>query len=502
MRLGSVFGFKFRKNKNTENQKVITPITTVNDGGITIDSSSYFYYSRDGQSGVDIIANEVDLINRYRIMANNPDVSNAVDEICDEAIIVDNGVVSLNLDAIAEDILPKNSKEIIIEEFNKVLTAMDFNINAYNLFRQFYIDGRIYMHAMIDVDNPTQGVKKFKLIDPRQIIKVKETIETTDDKGTIITEDGEEYFIYNKDGIDSGTLSGEQISKDSIAYAFSGIVDNNGCVLSDLHKAIKPLNQLTLVEDSSVVYRLARASEKRVFYVDCGRLNYKQAEEYVTKLMNNHNNKIQYNSETGEIENDKKFISMLEDYWLPRINGKSTEIQSLDGGASLGEIDDILYFQKKFLKSLKVPTSRLESDSSIGLGRTSEINRDELKFSKFVQRKLVKFSDLLRTALRIELLSTNTISVEDWDKIENLIEFDWKKDSYFSELKNMEILRERISAVNDIQDYVGQYFSKEYVQKNILNMSDEEIDIMNKQIETEKSKNIIPNEDEEEDNNF
>ena len=487
MLLGSVFGFKFRKNKNTENERVITPVTTENDGGITLDSSSYFYYSRDGYNSVDIISNEVDLINRYRSMVNNPDVSNAIDDICDEAIVVDNGVVSINLDAISDDILPDNSKDIIIEEFGKVLTAMDFNINAYNLFRQFYIDGRIYMHALVDINNPSQGVKKFKIIDPRQIVKVREVSEALSDNGIMIEQEGEEYFIYNKDGIDSGTLSGVKISKDSIAYAFSGIVDNNGCVLSDLHRAIKPLNQLTLVEDSSVVYRLARSSEKRVFYVDCGRMNPKQSEEYVQRLMASHNNKLQYNSETGEIDSDKKFLSMLDDFWMPRINGKSTEIQSLDGGASLGEIEDILYFQKKFLKSLKVPTSRLDGDNSIGLGRTNEINRDELKFNKFVQRKLVKFSDLLRGSLRIQLLSTNTISVEDWDRIENLIEFDWKKDSYFTELKNMEILREKISAINDINDYIGTYFSKEYVQKNILNMSDDEIFNMNQQIEKEKS---------------
>lgn len=500
MRLGSVFGFKFRKNKETENQKVLTPVVSENEGGITLDSSSYFYYSRDGSNNVDIIKNEVDLINRYRNMTNNPDVSNAIDDICDEAIIFDGGIVNINLDSISEDILPEKSKEIIIDEFNKVLTAMDFNINAYNLFRQFYIDGRIYMHALVDVDNPTQGIKKFKIIDPRQIIKVREIEEDTDENGVLISKDGDEYFIYNRDGIDSGTLSGDIISKDSIAYAFSGIVDNNGCVLSDLHRAIKPLNQLTLVEDSSVVYRLARSSEKRVFYVDCGRMNPKQSEEYVQRLMANHNNKLQYNSETGDIDSDKKFMAMLEDFWMPRINGKSTEIQSLDGGASLGEIDDILYFQKKFLKSLKIPASRIDNDNSIGLGRTSEINRDELKFTKFIQRKLVKFSDLLRTALRIELLSTNTISVEDWDKIENLIEFNWTKDSYFTELKNMEILREKISAINDINDYIGTYFSKEYVHKNILNMTDVEIKIMNEQINNEKSNGEITTD--EEDNNF
>lgn len=487
MFLRSIFGFKFRKDRDLENIKIKTPIIEESNGGITVDSNNYYYQKTQDLDPLTKITNEIELINRYRNMDKNPDVSNAIDDICDEAIVNEGDVVNINLDQINTDIINEDVKDKIIEEFNNVLSIMNFNKNAYNYFRRWYIDGKLFLHILVDEENPHQGIKQFKYIDPRQIVKIQEYSEYPDDKtGTILVKDEQEYFLYNREGINAGALDGDVISVDSIAYAYSGIYSPEGIVLSNLHRSIKPLNQLQLVEDSSVVYRLTRAPERRVFYVDCARLNTKQSEQHVQNLMNHHKNELNYNTETGEISNDRNFLAMTEDYWLPRQNGKQTEIETLPGGANLDQIEDILYFKKKFLQSLKVPVSRLEDTNSIGLGRTSEINRDELKFGKFVRRLLVQFSDILKTSLRAQLLIKNIVTVEEWNKIENDITFNFNKDSYFTELKDMEILNEKISALGNIEDYIGKYFSKKYAQKNILKMSDDEIQQMQDEINSEK----------------
>lgn len=500
LNLRSVFGFKFRKDKEREKIKIKTPVIGELDGSVAIDSNNYYYQRIHDIDPLTRINTEVGLIERYRNMDKIPEVSNAIDDICDEAIVNDGDVVNINLDEISEDVISQDTKDKIIEEFNNVLSIMNFNKTAYSYFRRWYVDGKIFLHMLVDDRNPQQGIKQFKYIDPRQIVKIQEYTEYPDEKtGTLLIKDENEYFLYNKDGIDSAAMSGDIISVDSIAYAYSGIVDSNGVILSNLHRSIKPLNNLQLVEDSSVIYRLTRAPERRAFYVDCGRLNTKQTEQHIQNLMNNYKNQIRYNVETGEISNDREFMAMTEDFWLPRQNGKQTEIETLPGGANLDQIEDIAYFHKKFLRSLKVPVSRYEDNNSIGLGRSSEINRDELKFGKFIKRLLQQFSELPRSALRAQLLIKNILTVEEWNQISNDINFDWNKDSYFTELKEMEILNEKLSACGNIEDYIGKYFSKRYVQKNILKMSDDEIKNMDNEINDERKTGTIPNEDKESD---
>lgn len=498
--LRSIFGFKFRDDRNLKNIKIKTPVIGgESDGGLYIDSNNYYYQKNAELDPITRINNEISLIDRYRNMDKNPDVSNAIDDICDEAIINDGDIVNINLDQIDNENIDEETKKIIIEEFNSVLTIMNFNKNAYNYFRRWYVDGKIFLHILIDEDNPQQGIKQFKYIDPRQIIKIQEYSEEPDEKtGTILIKNEQEYFLYNRDGIDTGSLTGDVLSSDSVAYAYSGIIDPTGMILSNLHRSIKPLNQLQLVEDSSVVYRLTRAPERRVFYVDCGRLNTKQAEQHVLNLMNNHRNEIQYNTETGEIQNDRNFLSGVEDFWMPRQNGKQTEVETLPGGANLDQIEDIMYFKKKFLQSLKVPLSRLEENNTIGLGRPSEISRDELKFGKFIKRLLNQFSELLKSSLKAQLLIKNVVTIEEWNQISNDISFIFNKDSYFTELKEIEILNEKLQACGNIEDYIGKYFSKKYVQKNILKMSDDQIIQMNDEIKEEENKGIISQEDNDE----
>lgn len=499
LNLKSIFGFKFRKDNDKDKIKIKTPIAGEIEGGIAVDSNNYYYFQNNQMDPLTRINNEISNIDRYRNMDKNPEVSNAIDDICDEAIVNDGDIVNINLDEIDESVIGDDIKKQIIDEFNVVLSVMNFNKNAWNLFRRWYVDGKLFLHILVDEENPQQGVKQFKYIDPRLIVKIQEYNESVDEKtGTILINDGIEYFLYNRDGIDTAALTGDVISIDSVAYAYSGITDPNGIILSNLHRSIKPLNQLQLVEDSSVVYRLTRAPERRVFYVDCGRLNTKQTEQHVQNLMNAYKNQIQYNTETGEISNDREFLAMTEDFWMPRQNGKQTEVDTLPGGANLDQIEDIAYFHKKFLQSLKVPVSRYEENNSIGLGRTSEINRDELKFNKFIRRLLVQFADVLKSSLRAQLLIKNVLTVEEWNLISNDVNFEFNKDSYFSELKDMEILNEKLSACGNIEDYIGKYFSKRYVQKNILKMSDDEIEQMNKEIKDETKSGEIENSEDNE----
>lgn len=497
--LRSIFGFKFRKDNNRENIKIKTPVIgELDSGGITVDSNNYYYQRNQELDPITRINNEISLIDKYRNMDKNPEVSNAIDDICDEAIVNDGDVVNINLDEIQNSIIGDDIKNKIIEEFNNILTVMNFNKNAYNYFRRWYVDGKLFLHILVDDENPKQGIKQFKYIDPRQIVKIQEYSEYIDDKtGAVLVKDGLEYFLYNREGIGSASLDGDVISVDSVAYAHSGIIDNNGIILSNLHRSLKPLNNLQLIEDSSVIYRMVRAPERRAFYVDCGRLNTKQTEQHIQALMNNYKNQLNYNVETGEINNGREFMAMTEDFWLPRQNGKQTEIETLPGGANLDQIEDIVYFYKKFLKSLKVPVSRYEENGTIGLGRSSEINRDELKFGKYIRRLLVQFSEILKSSLRAQILIKNILTIEEWNQIENNINFEFNKDSYFTELKEMEILNEKLSACGNIEDYIGKYFSKKYVQKNILKMSDDEIDNMNKEIKDEEKSGDIQVEDEE-----
>ena len=380
-------------------------------------------------------------------------------------------------------------KNRIREEFDSVLRLLDFNSKGHDIFRRWYVDGRIYFHKVINKNAPEKGIQELRYIDPRKIKKVRQVIKDKDDKNTEIIKGIEEFYIYNDKGLDtaSGSSTGLKITSDSISYCPSGVVDaQKGTVLSHLHKAIKPVNQLRMIEDSLVIYRISRAPERRIFYIDVGNLPKIKAEQYLKDVMNRYRNKLVYDARTGEIRDDRNHMSMLEDFWLPRREGgRGTEISTLPGGSNLGEIDDINYFQKKLYRSLNVPISRLEAESGFSLGRSTEITRDELKFTKFVQKLRKKFAVLFIDILRTQLILKGVISAEEWDTVKEHIQFDFLKDGYFAELKKAEMLREQLDMLSQIESYVGTYYSKEWVRKNVLHMTDEEIEEIETQIEDE-----------------
>jgi hypothetical protein len=366
---------------------------------------------------------------------------------------------------------------------------LDFNAKGHDIFRRWYVDGRLYYHKIIDPKNPRRGIKEVRYIDPRKIKKVRETRKERDQKtGMDMVVSVQPYYLYNQGGWESsGASGGVKITDDSITYAPSGLVDmQKGSVLSHLNKAIKPVNQLRMIEDSLVIYRISRAPERRIFYIDVGNLPKMKAESYLKDVMNRYRNKMVYDAKTGEIRDDRNHMSMLEDFWLPRREGgRGTEITTLPGGSNLGEIDDITYFQKKLYRSLNVPVSRLAEETGFSIGRSDNITRDELKFTKFVGRLRKKFSIIFADMLKTQLLLKGVIALEDWDTFKEHIQFDFLQDGHFTELKNAEILRERLDMLGQIESYVGEYFSKEYVKKKILRMTDEEISEIEGQINDE-----------------
>jgi len=368
---------------------------------------------------------------------------------------------------------------------------LDFNSKGHDIFRRWYVDGRLYYHKIIDNKSPRKGLQEIRYIDPRKIKKVREQRKEVDKKtGLEIVRKVDDFYLYNDKGIDqnTGTSTGVKISPDAITYCPSGLVDmHKGTVLSHLNKAIKPVNQLRMIEDALVIYRISRAPERRIFYIDVGNLPKIKAEAYLKDVMNRYRNKLVYDARTGEIRDDRNHMSMLEDFWLPRREGgRGTEITTLPGGSNLGEIDDITYFQKKLYRSLNVPVSRLAEETGFSIGRSDNITRDELKFTKFVQRLRKKFSVLFADILKTQLVLKGVIAVEEWDTIKEHIQFDYLQDGHFTELKNAEILRERLDMLGQIESYVGTYFSKEYVKKNILRMSDEDIQEIEDQIKDEE----------------
>jgi len=393
--------------------------------------------------------------------------------------------VAIELDRL---ILPKRIKDRIREEFDKVLELLNFDQKGHDIFRRWYVDGRMYYHKVIDQKNPRKGITELRYIDPKKIRKVKE-IKKKNKLGSSIelVDSVREYFLYNDKGLHSGTNEGIKISPDSITYCPSGLIDQNrGHVLSYLHKAIKPVNQLRMIEDALVIYRISRAPERRIFYIDVGNLPKIKAEQYLKDVMNRYRNKLVYDASTGEIRDDRNHMSMLEDFWLPRREGgRGTEITTLPGGSNLGEIDDIEYFKKKLYRSLNVPISRLEAEAGFSLGRSTEITRDELKFTKFVQRLRKRFTPLFTDMLKTQLILKGVITLEDWSKISQHIQYDFLQDGHFAELKKAELLEDRINALGNIESYIGTFFSKEWVQKNVLNFTQAEIEDMQKQINKE-----------------
>jgi hypothetical protein len=492
-----LFGFQIRRKEEEENKNLKSFVDKDDlDGAMNVISTSPTGAIYGGMF-VDLegsAKNEAELITRYRSMEQQPEVARAVDDIVNEAIVIndENRVVEIVLDDID---LSDNIKKRVTQEFETVLSLLDFSNKAYNIFHRFYVDGRLKYHVIIDPARPKEGIKELRYIDPRKIRKVREMENKKDPKtGIIIKNIKEEYYIYNdrgfnyqantSAGVSDSSLKGVKISKDSIIDVNSGFLnDNNTLVLSYLHIAIKPLNQLKMLEDAAVIYRLSRAPERRIFYIDVGNLPKMKAEQYLRDMMVKHKNRLVYDSATGEVRDDRKHMTMLEDFWLPRREGgRGTEITTLPGGQNLAQIDDIVYFQKNLYKSLNVPTSRMESDGGFSLGRDTEISRDEIKFGKFVKRLRARFSNLFDSALEKQLVLTNVMTPEEFKLIKNKIRYNFQQDSHFEELKNSEILKDRIANLDAITNYIGTFFSKTWVRKNILKMSDQDIELMEQEI--------------------
>ena len=491
-----LFGFTLGKKEQAKEppkgqSSFALPNEALDDGAVTVTNNAYYgtYVDLEGS-----VRNELELITRYREMANHPELDGAIDDIVNEAIThdVDGKSVDINLDNLKQ---PESIKNKIRNEFDNVKHMLNFSNMADDLFKRWYIDGRIYFHVVVNENNPKEGIQELRYIDPRKIRKVREIVKERDPKtGAQIIKSIGEYYVYNDKGTTTQTYSanvnsGVRISTDAIVYCSSGQMDaKNTFVISYLHKAIKPLNQLRMIEDAIVIYRLSRAPERRIFYIDVGNLPKGKAEQYLRDVMIKYRNKMVYDAETGELRDDRKHKSMLEDFWLPRREGgKGTEITTLPAGANLGELEDVKYFQKKLLQSLNVPISRLEPQQGgmIGLGRVSEVTRDEVKFNKFIIRLRNKFAQVFDHALRVQLSLKGIMSVEEWDAAREDIYYDFKKDNNFTEMREAELLRERVNLLGTVDPYIGRYYSTDWVKKNVLQMSDDEIEMMNKQMKDE-----------------
>jgi len=477
------------------------------DGALTVGNSLGSFYSTTlDMEGT--AKTEAELITRYRNMALQPEITQAIDEIVNEAINVDTDdqVVDIVLDDVD---LPPKIKDKISEEFDNILSLFDMSNNAYDMFNRYYVDGRINYHIIIDEKNLKKGIVELRYIDPRKIKLVRELDKKNDESGVPLKTLKNEYFLYSESGFGASsrqfsttTQQTIKIAKDSIARVTSGLMnESNSLVLGHLHPAMKSLNQLRMLEDATVIYTLTRAPERRIFYIDVGNLPKSKAERYIRDMMARHKNKLQYNSSTGEITDGRKMMTMTEDFWFPRRGGeRSTEVDTLAGGSSqaLSSDENLQYFQRKLFKALKVPISRLEPENMYSFGRVSEITRDEMKFGKFIRRLRSRFSWLFTIVLEKQLVLKGVLTPEDFARIRNEIRFDFIKENYFEELKEMEIMKERMGTLREIEEYKGEYFSKEWIRKNILQMSEEEIKEMDDQIALEKESEP----DDEEGNDF
>ena len=494
----NIFGFEIkRKNDQKEESKKTSfvPPTTEDGEGYIVNAGGYFgsYVDMEGTSA----RTERDLILKYRDIAQQPECDSAIEDIVNESIISDEDSypVSIILDDLDQ---PDKIKDMIREEFDYIVELLNFNWYGHDMFRRWYIDGRLYFHKIIDEKNPKRGLLELRSVDATKMRKVREVKNQRDPKtGVTLVKNVNEYYVYQSDAL-AKSNQGLKIAKDSICYVTSGVLDpSRKKVLSYLHKALKPVNQLRMMEDSLVIYRLSRAPERRIFYIDVGNLPKGKAEEYLRNVMSKYRNKMVYDANTGEMKDDRKHMSMLEDFWLPRREGgRGTEITTLPGGENLGQIDDIIYFQKKLYKSLNVPVNRLEQEAQFSLGRSSEITRDELKFQKFISRLRKKFSALFIDLLKTQLILKGILTEEEWNEIKQSINIDYLEDNHFTELKNAELLRERISILRDMDEYVGRYYSVEWVRKNVLQQDENEIKNIDKQIKAEKSSGDIPPPDE------
>lgn len=492
----NLFGFELVRRKAGDAPQELQPQVSLpvsDDGAITISSGGYFGTYLDLEASV---RNENDLVSRYREMAMQPELESAIDEIVNEAVVHD--VTGKSISIILDDLeQPDNIKEMIREEFDNILRMLNFSNAGAEIFRNWYIDGRLFYQVLIDQKQPKLGIQEVVPIDPRKIKKVRTVVRKKDPRTGVDVVDGiQEFYIFNE----RATMQGQQIvtqpgvgavkiAPDAIINVNSGLLDAKKLmVLSYIHKAIKPLNQLRMVEDAVVIYRLSRAPERRVFYIDVGNMPKLKAEQYLRDMMTKFRNKVVYDSNTGEVKDDRKFMSMMEDFWIPRRGeGKSTEIQTLPAGQNLGELADVQYFEKKLYKSLNVPVSRLEQNQGFSLGRTAEITRDELKFNKFIERLRDKFSILFDELMKRQLALKGICSLEEWNELREKIHYDYLKDNNFAELKEAELMATRLQLMQQVDPYVGTYFSKAWVKKHVLHFDEEGIERMNNELAEEQA---------------
>lgn len=501
-----LFGFEInRKKEQKEAEKRVSFVPPSNeDGALTVAAGGVYgtYVDLDGS-----VRTEAELVNKYRAISFDPTIDMAIQEICNEAIVEDSDedTVSIVLDDIEQ---PDRIKKVIQEEFDNVLQLLEFNRLSYELFRRWYVDGRLYYHVLVDEKKPQKGILEVRYVDPRNIKKVREVKKEKDKKtGVTIEKVINEYYMYSPAGFlkrtgsltgstmnsygSSGSASAEgvKIARDAVVYCTSGYQSlDNKLILSYLQKAIRPLNQLRSLEDSLVIYRISRAPERRIFYVDVGGLPKAKAEQYLADIMTKFKNKVVYDSSTGEIRDDRKFMTMLEDFWLPRREGgRGTEITTLPGGQNLGDIDDVVYFQNNLYRSLNVPISRLQPETTFSLGRATEITRDEVKFGKFITRLRNKFSELFMKLLERQLILKGVCTAEDWTEWKQQIDFNFAVDNYFEELKLAELNRDRVGLAREMEEYVGKYYSHEYMRRYVLQHSESEIEEIDKQIADEKT---------------
>ena len=495
--MAELFGWEVKKKEGDKAKSFVAP--SDEEGTLDIAGGAGFfgqYLSYDKAA-----RNDYELVRKYRQTSENPECDQAIEDIINEAITADETDISVavNLDWVP---LSMSIKKKINEEFKEILSLLHWKKKGHDIFRRWYIDGRIFYHKLIEEKSPRKGITEIRYIDPKFIKKIREVEKEKVQGGVEVIKAVKEWYIYNEAGVypalpaiggSASQQQGLRISADAIAYVPSGLYNpTTNQVYSLLQKAIKPTNQLRMIEDAVVIYRIARAPERRIFYIDVGNLPKPKAEAYMKDIMSRYRNKVVYDSNTGEVMDDRNQMSMLEDFWLPRREGgRGTDVSTLAGGANLGELEDIKYFQKKLYKSLNIPISRLESEGGFNMGKSTEITRDEIKFSKFIQRLRKKFSELFQDLMRTQLLLKGVITPEDWDYIKEFIVYDFKDDNHFQELKELEILNERMTALQAVNDYVGTYYSVEYVRRYVLRQSDTEIEEIDKQIEQEKKEDIM-----------
>ena len=498
-----IFGFEIKRasqaKKENQNLKSVVPKTDEDGAGYITASGGHYgqYIDIDGSAAKD----NHQLILKYRGVAIHPEVDAAIEDITNEAIVKsdDGSIVNISLDDVEA---PEKIKTQISEEFKNILSMLDFNQNGHDMFRRWYIDGRMYHHLVVDDKNEKLGIQDIRFIDSTKMRKVKEVKKKRDPlTNTDVVDEVREFYIYQEKPGAQTNKGAVKFSTDSISYVTSGLLDETRKkVVSYLHKAIKPINQLRMMEDSLVIYRLARAPERRIFYIDVGNLPKGKADEYMKKIMAQYRNKLVYDANSGELRDDRKTMSMLEDFWLPRREGgRGTEISTLPGGENLGQIDDIIYFQKRVYRALNVPINRLEQEAQFSLGRTSEISRDELKFQKFIDRARAKFSGLFYEILKKQLLLKKICTESDWEQWKNSIDISFAQDNYFSELKESELLRERVQTLDMISQYAGEdttYFTKDWIMKNVLKLSEEEIKDLDADVDEEEAEAEAERDDE------